>query len=657
MSKFINSKCVIIVVLFLILSFVFSFSSENFDDKSNDFFTKIFYKITPKHHANNVVLVAVDDISIDKIDWPWDRNLFSDIFKYLDDYAHAKVIVFQNLVVFPNSYNPKSDTEFYREISHNKKLINSFIFMNSSVAGDVLRPEYLDVFNQKNNVNIIDKRSDNINSPYKAVINLPKDFLYSANNLASSILIEDKDEILRQYMPVVQMQNQFYPSIALSAYSLYTGINDFVLYDNYLCSIDNCKTLKMPIDMQINKDVIGNTVQGLFTKIKWYSPLQTYYLHKKYSAIDVLNSYKNIKKGMEPIISPSEFKDKIVIIGLNADKNVWEQLSETPILKKQADIDVHATVIDNMLSNSFINFNREDATLLITSIFSLFVIFGFRSLKNNLIFAVLLSLIYFSYYVVQFYNNILIPPITPILTIILVCFLKSVYLMITTDKSFELVKRAMGKYISKDVMKKVLSDLDKLKLGGARAVVTILFVDIRNFTQISENLSPQDVTSILNEYFSLIEPIIAKYNGIINKYMGDGVLAVFGEPIKDENHSLSAIKCGIEIREKVAFLREKLLEEGKPKIEIGIGINTGEVFAGNIGTEERLEYTVIGDNVNLAYRIESYNQLLKTNFLISQYTYEYVKDYVEVVKLSSVEIKGKSKPIDIYEILKIKDGK
>jgi adenylate cyclase len=139
--------------------------------------------------------------------------------------------------------------------------------------------------------------------------------------------------------------------------------------------------------------------------------------------------------------------------------------------------------------------------------------------------------------------------------------------------------------------------------------------------------------------------------------MGDGVLAVFGEPIKDDNHALNAIKCGSEIMKKVTALREKFIAEGKPKIEIGIGINTGEVFAGNIGTEERLEYTVIGDNVNLAYRIESYNQLLKTNFLISQYTYDHVSDYVDVVKLSQVEIKGKSKPIDIYEILKIKNDK
>ena len=227
------------------------------------------------------------------------------------------------------------------------------------------------------------------------------------------------------------------------------------------------------------------------------------------------------------------------------------------------------------------------------------------------------------YYIIEYSINTYIPPVTPIITICSASVLKQLYTIITTDKALEMIKKAMGKYVSKDVMNTVLSNLDKLNLGGVRTIVTVLFVDIRNFTQMSENLSPQMVTSILNEYFSTIEPIIAKYNGIINKYMGDGALAVFGEPIKDENHALNAIKCGFEMSEKVKILRDKLLNEGKPKIEIGIGINTGEVFAGNVGSEERLEYTVIGDNVNLASRIEAYNSILKTSFLISQYTYEY----------------------------------
>lgn len=197
--------------------------------------------------------------------------------------------------------------------------------------------------------------------------------------------------------------------------------------------------------------------------------------------------------------------------------------------------------------------------------------------------------------------------------------------------------------------------LKKLSVGK-RIVATMLFIDIRNFTQISEKMSPNEVSLILNEYFSEISPIISKHNGIVNKYMGDGLLAVFSSHSTIEEQAINAVKCGIEILEAAKNLKEKLLKEGKPLINIGMGINTGEVFAGNIGSEKHIEYTVIGDSVNLVFRIESFNHTLKTQFLISEYTYEYVKEHVDVVKLSQVSIKGKSKPIDIYEILRIKNN-
>lgn len=199
---------------------------------------------------------------------------------------------------------------------------------------------------------------------------------------------------------------------------------------------------------------------------------------------------------------------------------------------------------------------------------------------------------------------------------------------------------------------------EKLKKisAGKRTIATMLFVDIRNFTQISENMSPDEVSLILNEYFSQIEPIISKYRGFVNKYMGDGLFAVFSADADPSEQALNAVKCGIEILHTAKNLKEKLLSEGKPLINIGIGINTGEVFAGNIGADNHFEYTVIGDSVNLVFRIESFNHTLKTQFLISEYTYEYVKEHVDVVKLSQVSIKGKSKPIDIYEILRIKNN-
>jgi adenylate cyclase len=228
---------------------------------------------------------------------------------------------------------------------------------------------------------------------------------------------------------------------------------------------------------------------------------------------------------------------------------------------------------------------------------------------------------------------------------------------ISENRSKEKIKLAMGKYLSQDIMKNVVSNIDDLKLGGKRAIVTVLFSDIRGFTSLSEKMSAEEVSMILNEYFSEMEPIITKYNGVINKFIGDAVMAIFGEPIQDINHPQNAVKCAYEMLKKVEYLREKWLFEGKPKIEIGVGINTGEVFIGNIGTETRMEYTVIGDTVNLASRIESYNKVYKTNLLVSNSTYNYIADIADVIKISEVQIRGKAKKMNIYEVLRIDKNK
>ena len=654
MSKIFSPKSFIFYLFMTFLILVYFVSYNFFDYKFNDLFTNVSVSILNKKASSNVVLVSIDDKSIDKISWPWKRDLYSKIFDYLEFEANAKAIVFTNPILFPDSYNEENDNYFYKNLAKHKKLINSYILLNSVLVGDVLADEYLPLFDSKNDIEIIDKRITNHKFTYNGVTRMPKDFLENARTLAFSQIPEDTDTIVRNYNVIAPLQNKLYPSIALSAYSMYSGIKSFTLFDDVLISNDDSKSLVIPLKIKKSKDYIDNTIYGISTYFKWYNPQSNFYSHQAYSAIDVLDSYDAIRQGKEPTLSTELFKDKIVVVGLNADEKFWYQLSETPVLKKQADIDVHATMISNLLTNDFVTIKKNDYTLFLTTVFCIFIILGFRRLRYNLLFTMALSSLYFIYYIVEYLSNSYVPPITPILTMFVCALLKKFYVVITTDKTSEMMKLAMGKYVSKDVMKKIVSNLDKLKLGGVRAEVTILFVDIRNFTQISENLNPSDVTSILNEYFSTIEPIIAKYNGVINKYMGDGVLAIFGEPIKTENHALNAILCGIEILNKVKILREKLLSENKPKIEVGIGVNTGEVFAGNIGTEERLEYTIIGDNVNLAYRIESYNQILKTQFLISEYTYEYVKDVVDVVKLTHVEIKGKSKPIDIYEVLKIK---
>ena len=281
MYKNIKSKLTAVILLLFILTLIYLFSLSFLDNRANDFCTKIFTKISKNYSSDRVVLIAVDDISTDKIKWPWSRDLFADIFNYLTDFSGAKAVVFQNLVIFPDSYQPEKDFIFYKNIKNKKNLINSFIFVNSNAAGDVLPSDYIPLFDGKININIIDKRTKINNTNYKAVINLPKDLLYNANNLASSMLVEDKDTILRSYMPVVQMGDKLYPSLALSAYSVFTGIKEFVLYDRYLCTNDECKTLKIPISYKKSFDSLDNTVMGIYTRLDWYFPIENYYSHKK----------------------------------------------------------------------------------------------------------------------------------------------------------------------------------------------------------------------------------------------------------------------------------------------------------------------------------------------------------------------------------------
>ena len=225
------------------------------------------------------------------------------------------------------------------------------------------------------------------------------------------------------------------------------------------------------------------------------------------------------------------------------------------------------------------------------------------------------------------------------------------YKYLIEDNNKLKVQKAIKKYLPYDVVE----NIDNVSLGGKKKDITVLFADIRNFTTITESMDASSTTKILNEYFSALVPIIEEHRGILNKFVGDAVLAIFGDPKKSDNHALDAVQCANKMLKKVKYLQEKWLDEGKPKIEIGIGIATGETFIGNIGSQNRLEYTVIGDTVNTANRIESYNKVYKTNFLISETTYERVKKYVDAITIKNVMIRGKSNKINLYEVIRLID--
>ncbi len=217
--------------------------------------------------------------------------------------------------------------------------------------------------------------------------------------------------------------------------------------------------------------------------------------------------------------------------------------------------------------------------------------------------------------------------------------------MVDGLKEREWVKDTFGKFMSPEVARHVLSQ-GKMAPAGSKVMSTILFTDIENYTSISETLTPEETVLLLNEYFNDLIYIVSQNKGVVNKFIGDSVMALFNTPVEDLMHAHNAVKTAIQIQ-KTTFQKKYL---GKHILRTRVGINSGQVVAGNIGAENRLEYTVIGDCVNVAQRLESYNKTTNTYILLGALTYELVKESFPVEFVDEVQLKGKNQKVGVYKL-------
>lgn len=214
----------------------------------------------------------------------------------------------------------------------------------------------------------------------------------------------------------------------------------------------------------------------------------------------------------------------------------------------------------------------------------------------------------------------------------------------------EMLKTGFARYVSKDVVDSLLARGVQPDVHGERRDVTILFSDIRNFTTLSERLRPEQVVVLLNEYFERMIEVVFRNQGTLDKFIGDGLMVLFGAPLEDPDHAAHAVRAALEMQAEVAALRERWHREGLPEIEIGVGIHTGPAIVGNIGSSRRLEYTAIGDTVNLASRIESATKELKRSILLSGSTQAAVSDRFSTLPLGEIRVKGRDAPVAVYSL-------
>jgi adenylate cyclase len=213
------------------------------------------------------------------------------------------------------------------------------------------------------------------------------------------------------------------------------------------------------------------------------------------------------------------------------------------------------------------------------------------------------------------------------------------------------MKRLFGQYVSKDVFDHLVSNPELARLGGSRREMTVLFSDIRGFTTVSESGQPEEIVRTLNEYFTRMVELVFKHSGTLDKFVGDMVMALFGAPLDDADHADHAVEAALDMIVELRTLNERWKAEGRPELDIGIGINTGPMIAGNIGSDVIMSYTVIGDDVNLGSRLESLNKQYGTRIIISESTRQQLKRKYVLRPLGDVVVKGKTRPVAIFELL------
>jgi len=389
-----------------------------------------------------------------------------------------------------------------------------------------------------------------------------------------------------------------------------------------------------------NKKITFPLTNGEFMWMNYDNPTRAY---QTVSFYDVFNNS----------FPAGAFKDKIVIIG-HANSMTEEKLY-TPFRIQEFSPFLNALALRNMLNETVLippnRFHAFATAFIILAVF-LFLIFpNFNPFASSLtaIFAIF-ALIATSLTNLMFYQRIFdIGPAIVLLIIAMVYTIARRYYMEQSEKLR--IRNAFQHYVTPAVVNEILRNPEKLNLHGEEKNLTVFFSDIEGFTTISEGMAPLEVVSILNEYLSEMTEIIFKFDGLLDKYEGDAIMAVFGAPVDQKDHAVRACRCALANQRALKSLREKWKSENKPEIKARIGINTGKVVVGNMGSRMRFDYTVIGDNVNLAARLETANKIMHTEILVSEATAELAESAVISRCLGKLKVAGKNQHVKVYEVL------
>jgi adenylate cyclase len=442
----------------------------------------------------------------------------------------------------------------------------------------------------------------------------------------------ESDGSTRYEALLIESRGHYYPSLALEAVRVGLGVETLGVKVTFGDSI------------QIGKDVLIPTEGRSRTLIDYAGPPGTV---PHVSAADVFGN-KNLER----------VKDRIVFVGATAE--ALYDLRVTPVSPTMPGVEKHANMAANILEGRFIvrpvwTELAEIGGIVLFPLILALVLPAVRPLPSLWItLGLLAALLGTTHY--WFRQGLWTPVVYPALALLGTFVAITIYRILTEERQRQYTRRAFQQYVSPEVVERIMQNPQALQFGGELRNLTVLFSDIRDFTTFTEKNDPQLVVQMLREYLTEMTRIVIEEGGTLDKYIGDAVMAEFGAPIVYPDHALRGCRAALRMAAEVERLTAKWIAEGREPFRIGLGVNTGNMVVGNLGSEQLFDYTVIGDEVNLGARLESLNKDYQTDkhIIISDGTVEAAGDAIVVRELGEVKVKGKTRPVVVYELVGLK---
>jgi adenylate cyclase len=576
-----------------------------------------------------IVLVTIDDQSFESLPsrWPWPREYYAHVVENLIK-AEAKVIGIDVILDVADRDNVESDQRLANVIKESGKVV---------LAGKITY--------------------EHRNYPYLT----PPAKIFQETNSDWGIVssLRDQDGIIRQYLTTVYYQDSLLPSFGLQVIRKYLDLPE----DVPIAASRNTVTMS-PIRIPL-------TEEGLM-RICFAGPAFTF---PNYSFETVIDDEQfdlgdfDLNYFTEDILPDKIFKDKIVLVGSTVDE--LHDNFPTPFFEykdrkgknrkvEMPGVEIHANAIWTILNNYYFKEipNHLSIFIILLLIIFIYVLVLRLSTGWSIVFG---FIILFGYNVGMFYlfsnSRWIVEIVSPSIAIVLSFVASNLHQYVITQREKKMIIGAFERFVPQKVVKELLANPEKLQLGGEERFLSVLFLDLADFTSVSEKLKPSELVNLINAYLTEMTDIVLKYDGIIDKFEGDAIMAEFGAPVYFEDHAIKACYSALEMQEKLAKLNLSRYKKIVTKLSCRIGINSGDMIVGNMGSKNVFDYTVMGDAVNLASRLEGANKLYKTNIMISEDTYNLVKDVIISRPLDLIRVKGREKPVRVMEVISRKDAK